>query len=73
MKIYVWNQSYTQKPVSLNISEDLYLIGVALVFLILSFTLGLEIWVIHNSFFEDTIWIDIFSSSIFLVLTDATT
>jgi hypothetical protein len=54
---------------TLNISEDLYLIGVALVFLILSLTLGLQIWVIHNSFFEDTIWIDIFSSSIFLVLT----
>jgi hypothetical protein len=53
----------------LNVSEELYLLGIALVFLALSLFLGLEIWVVHNSFFESTVWTDIFSSSIFLVLT----
>jgi len=53
----------------LNISEELYLIGIALVFLAISLFLGLEIWVVHNSFFEYTVWTDVFSSSIFLVLT----
>jgi hypothetical protein len=52
-----------------KVSEELYLLGIAIVFFSLSLFLGIEIWGVHNELFESPLATDIFTSSIFLVLT----